>query len=172
MAGHVVQANQSPEVVLASLVQECPSASSSFFLPFIYIFLLAFPGSDFLHNSIVEKLEGCWNTFYGVSMVVNGLVGVELPTAPRGSKTKPHQYGFYASFLFFSAFGEAICALCDPAEPPQLQSIVVKFQRFMFKLCELRKCTNLYRSLWRLSFREYSARTKWVEEVSRSYTLV
>ena len=29
MAGHVVQANQSPEVVLASLVQECPSASST-----------------------------------------------------------------------------------------------------------------------------------------------
>ena len=50
---------------LTQIVKCSPSASSAFFVPFIYIFLLAMPGSDEYHAELVSRLEKCWNTFYG-----------------------------------------------------------------------------------------------------------
>jgi len=41
----------------------------------------------------VHKLNGCWNTFYKISMVVHGFLGVDPPTVPRVSKFNVHAYG-------------------------------------------------------------------------------
>eukprot|EP00959_Pyramimonas_sp_CCMP1952_P112907 2360260-Pyramimonas_sp.AAC.1 len=74
------------------------------------------PGSDEYHAELVSRLEKSWNTFYGVAMVVNALLNLDLATT-RISKTKPFLYGFWAAFLFFSPFGEAITALHCAGEP-------------------------------------------------------
>ena len=41
----------------------------------------------------VHKLNGCWDTFYKISMVVHGFLGVDPPTVPRVSKFNVHAYG-------------------------------------------------------------------------------
>jgi hypothetical protein len=64
--------------VLTDIVKRNPSSTSTFFLPFIYLFLLSMQGSEEFHADLIGRLEKSWFTFYGVAMVVNSLLGLDL----------------------------------------------------------------------------------------------
>ena len=91
--------------------------ASTFFTPFVGFFLLALPGTDDLHKVCLNHLSSHWGTYYGVSRVVNEALGTNLPEKPRSRQCSEISYGFYASFLFFSDFGQAVADWTLPGEP-------------------------------------------------------
>ena len=152
------------------LLQRNPSGSSAFFKPFIDIFLLSMQGSECIQECIFTHLQETWCTYYGVSQIVNGLLGSDLPT-DRAGKVKNHVYAFWASFLFFSPFGKAIGRLKCVHEPVNLSNRTVELQRFFFKLCELRKACNLRRQKWRPAYREFESRAGMARRLMAEYAI-
>jgi hypothetical protein len=157
-----------PKSLFTEFMKCNPSSKSSFFTPFIDIFLLTLPDSKSVHDEALRHLETHWDTFYGVSMVVNALLGTELPTVPR-SKPKTGTFGFWASFLFFSPWGKAVMALRSDLEPSQLMKPVVQLQRCFYKMCELRKGSNLFRHSWRDDCLVLEVRKQLVSELLQTH---
>ena len=71
----------------------------------VVILLLTFPGTNDMHDYLVDFLEEHYSTFYGVSQIVNTAIGIDLPESrDTANTTSPHTLVFGAHF-FMSRLG-------------------------------------------------------------------
>ena len=143
---------QHPAVLLSQLLPinaaQCVNGMQVSFSAVRRYILLTLPGADSVRDEALQDLEHSWNTSYGVSRVVNELLGTTLPECRYDAGScKAHEFAFWSAFLYCSDFGAAICALTVD-EPELLQAEVVRMQRFFYKLCELRKASCVWRRKW------------------------
>ena len=122
----------------------------AFFKPFVLLFLYSCTDMPTdVRRAFYGELCGKITTSYGGARVVNEALGTALPTGrATAGEVEPIIYAFWASFLLFAPWGEAIMALAPGNEPAWAREPVVRAMRFYFKLCEIRKCSCSWRQRW------------------------
>jgi len=103
-------------------------------MPFIDLFWLTAPQMESLRADAMEHLKTHWCTSYGVSAVVNAALGTSLPESRDNyGDVRPCMYGFWASFLYYSPFGKAVCALGAEYEPEDVKHPIARMTRFFLQ---------------------------------------
>ena len=128
---------------------------SAFARPFYHIMLLTLPVGKRIHSLAAKRLRSDLHTSYGPGRIVNRVafnyahVVLEDTADVRGRGDAVLKFEravvVLCGFLYFSPFGEAIMNACGLPEPKQLCDVPTRFQRFMYKLCELRKMCVAYK---------------------------
>ena len=121
---------------------------------------------------LVAELYTCWCTSYGGSYITNALLfnkEIIVPQAAadlRASSRQPSMYqddranSIFGSILFFTDFGDQLMMRNCIGRPSVAapNQIVAKLQRFLFRLCELRKANMSVRYRWYTGWQD--ARTR------------
>jgi hypothetical protein len=143
-----MQAGQSLDAYLHEL------QAPDFMKPFYLILTLTLALSPARHAEALHCLKRSWSTSYGGGKVINGLLfagrhvvcesqdDIRMPPGHEGPMLQGvHANALFGFILFESAFGDAMMA-CSPPGRLAPVSEVLALQRFLFKLCEVRK-TNV-----------------------------
>ena len=142
----------------------------AFMKPFYCIVLLTIKLCSARHDEAIELLRGCWNTSYGGGRVINGLLfggrhivcqsmtDIRSGKKPRASTPKLTSLkanAILGYMLMGSEFGRRLMSSSSLKKRCVLarQSETLHVQRFLYKLCEIRKtnvsCRRRWHRLWK-----------------------
>ena len=165
--------NKLPDIVLKRLFQK--HKTSAFKRPFYLLLVMKLLSAEW-RNGAEQILRKCWSTAWGGGTIVNALLFNGEHAVPESGmdmrrQTWNHCYyrscranELFACILYHSEFGELLLNVGGTHVPVSLRRPVVSLQRFLYKLCELRKVNNSRRCLCYRAFSTADARHMWLQQ--------
>jgi hypothetical protein len=158
--------------VYKKCLKENGQMTKSFFLPFCHLMTLSLPFNQEIKKEALTMLRKQWCTSYGGGKILNALLFQKERIVPescldlRGLSREACLYSdcltnsIFGLVLLQSPFGQAVMATSWGDVDREL---LTDLQRFLFKLCELRKANTLPRQYYGL-WSEAKYRKQWLKD--------